>query len=582
MDNLKFGKFIREVRLEKGLTQRELADMLHVSNKAVSKWENGVGFPDIKLLEPLADSLDVSLLELMQGERNTEPKLEAREVEQVVADTVARSELQEERRNQLWKIRLLLTVSVLGVLYLAFMGLGFIFRSGNDGTEALLWESGLWYENPVMFYVWVGVLTMGCVAAAFGILWRTERLKAGVRIGRHRVKGLLTILMDVLVVVLMHTYMTNISSNQEQLLELPDAILVNAYLSNNTGDNLANIQIPEQIVDGLEQSSYVTDLNLTVRLKAGVDRVNPSDWNTLDLFLCGINRLEAADGLEEDSIVWNTGRDASVFQGEEPFCVVSWELMEKRGWKLGDQIRLCQYYYYRDGYRNSELFMEPLEDVTYEIAGYSERMNVSLASDWAPPDILVPFSVVRRCHERQGIPFEANSANFMVSDTLRLNEFKQEMKALGLQSAVPLSTEISYTGNVLNVNDSVFIHAANRLRKLIDTVSAFFPFLLALIVCVGYLVTLLLLHSRKQEMALLRSIGVSRGRCFGIFFKEQLLLAVAGISLGSLLAVLLQGNYGGGSVMAGCLVGVFYMLGNGLALWKLLKVSVMEALFRAD
>lgn len=42
MDNIKFGKFIREARLDKGLTQAKLADMLHVSNKAVSKWENGV------------------------------------------------------------------------------------------------------------------------------------------------------------------------------------------------------------------------------------------------------------------------------------------------------------------------------------------------------------------------------------------------------------------------------------------------------------------------------------------------------------------------------------------------------------
>lgn len=42
MDNVLFGKFIREARKEKGLTQKQLADQLHVSDKAVSKWENGV------------------------------------------------------------------------------------------------------------------------------------------------------------------------------------------------------------------------------------------------------------------------------------------------------------------------------------------------------------------------------------------------------------------------------------------------------------------------------------------------------------------------------------------------------------
>ena len=103
---------------------------------------------------------------------------------------------------------------------------------------------------------------------------------------------------------------------------------------------------------------------------------------------------------------------------------------------------------------------------------------------------------------------------------------------------------------------------------------------MALIAGVGYLVTLLLLNSRKKEAALLRSIGLGRWRCFRIFFMEQLLLAVSGIVLGSVLSVLLQGNYGADSVLSGCLVGIFYMLGNSLAIWRILKVSVMEALFQ--
>ena len=66
MDNQKLGIFITELRKEKGLTQAQLAQKLNVTDKAVSKWERGVGFPDIKLLEPLADVLDISLLELMK------------------------------------------------------------------------------------------------------------------------------------------------------------------------------------------------------------------------------------------------------------------------------------------------------------------------------------------------------------------------------------------------------------------------------------------------------------------------------------------------------------------------------------
>ena len=68
MDNQKLGIFITELRKEKGLTQAQLAQKLNVTDKAVSKWERGVGFPDIKLLEPLADVLDISLLELMKSD----------------------------------------------------------------------------------------------------------------------------------------------------------------------------------------------------------------------------------------------------------------------------------------------------------------------------------------------------------------------------------------------------------------------------------------------------------------------------------------------------------------------------------
>ena len=67
MDSKKFGTFIAAQRKTKGLTQKQLADRLSVTDKAVSKWERGLGFPDIKLLEPLSQALDVSILELMRS-----------------------------------------------------------------------------------------------------------------------------------------------------------------------------------------------------------------------------------------------------------------------------------------------------------------------------------------------------------------------------------------------------------------------------------------------------------------------------------------------------------------------------------
>lgn len=65
MDAKMFGAFLAQVRRAQGLTQAELAEQLHVTGKAVSRWERGIGLPDINTLEPLADALGLSLADLM-------------------------------------------------------------------------------------------------------------------------------------------------------------------------------------------------------------------------------------------------------------------------------------------------------------------------------------------------------------------------------------------------------------------------------------------------------------------------------------------------------------------------------------
>lgn len=71
MDRTKTGALIAAARKEQNMTQKELAAALHVSDRAVSKWERGAGFPDISLLEPLADALGQGVLDLLRGERGT-------------------------------------------------------------------------------------------------------------------------------------------------------------------------------------------------------------------------------------------------------------------------------------------------------------------------------------------------------------------------------------------------------------------------------------------------------------------------------------------------------------------------------
>ena len=102
MEENKIGLFIRDRRLELGLTQLQLADRLGVTDKAVSKWERSVSYPDITLLRELAAALEVSVTELLAGEREEAPTPVPPAVESVVVDTVAYAET-ARRKNGGWR-----------------------------------------------------------------------------------------------------------------------------------------------------------------------------------------------------------------------------------------------------------------------------------------------------------------------------------------------------------------------------------------------------------------------------------------------------------------------------------------------
>ena len=88
IDKEAFGTFLSQLRKEKGMTQKDLAERLFVSDKAVSKWERGLSLPDVTLLQPLADLMEVTISELLSGQRiQAETPLTAQEAERLVMNS---------------------------------------------------------------------------------------------------------------------------------------------------------------------------------------------------------------------------------------------------------------------------------------------------------------------------------------------------------------------------------------------------------------------------------------------------------------------------------------------------------------
>ena len=84
----KIGKFIQEKRKEKNLTQKELANKLGVTDRAVSKWERGVGCPDVSILEILSKELDCSILEILKGRKIENEIIKVTEADDYVKDSM--------------------------------------------------------------------------------------------------------------------------------------------------------------------------------------------------------------------------------------------------------------------------------------------------------------------------------------------------------------------------------------------------------------------------------------------------------------------------------------------------------------
>ena len=119
MDAVKTGCLIAERRKQLNMTQKELAQKLHVSAQAVSKWERGLSFPDVSLLEPLAQQLDLTVSEVLSGKQDAVPQ------EELIRDSLRLSISQSVVKIKTWQKLFLLCAALLLVL-LSWLGHSYV------------------------------------------------------------------------------------------------------------------------------------------------------------------------------------------------------------------------------------------------------------------------------------------------------------------------------------------------------------------------------------------------------------------------------------------------------------------------
>lgn len=135
MDTIKIGKFIKELRKEQNLTQKELANKLGITDRAVSRWERGVGCPDISLLSDLSKILNISISELLNGERIESLTID--KADTIIATTA--SDYLKKYKRKLITILIALTPVFILVFILSYLSINQIFKFENKPNFSLLY-----------------------------------------------------------------------------------------------------------------------------------------------------------------------------------------------------------------------------------------------------------------------------------------------------------------------------------------------------------------------------------------------------------------------------------------------------------
>lgn len=191
MDAKKIGTFLRELRKEKGLTQEQLAEVLHVSGRTVSRWETGTNMPDLSILIQIAEFYEVEVKEILDGERKGE--IMDKELKETLSRVADYNTMEKEKALKIGNTAFGFTFAVCAVMIVVQL-----LITGNlshvAGETAILLAGGVFYLGVMIYHgLWDkgskfkntpftdGVISIIC-AGVFSALLAAVYLKLGVSV----------------------------------------------------------------------------------------------------------------------------------------------------------------------------------------------------------------------------------------------------------------------------------------------------------------------------------------------------------------------------------------------------------------
>lgn len=386
---------------------------------------------------------------------------------------------------------------------------------------------------------------------------------------RSRGRSVLVLCIAALLAACMAFYVGNIGVNKAALQSLSDSVPVTVRITSRNGAKTAGLNIEAKPFDHLTEAG-VHDVRCTA-VAAGA--FSP-EVRAQEMFLGGDTIVRAGNSLEAlelsaDNLHFADGQSAAFLSGDSAQCVIGEDYAERTGLHPGDTLSLETY-----------TVRQSMNGTIYQMIGDAALEIIGTHSAPGGADVILPVNFLRTEAETAGVSFLYDSCSALVDDSTHLKDFKAEMQKYFMD--INLSAEDPNAGDALSVEDELFVKTASRLRQNIALFQSMLVPFFALIIGLVVLTTFLTMRSTRRDMAIARSLGVSKWRCAAPNFISTVLLDMLGCAV---ILPILSAALHIPTLSALVIFGLFTLcvaLGTAAALLCLLRFDTLTLLTQVD
>lgn len=386
---------------------------------------------------------------------------------------------------------------------------------------------------------------------------------------RSRGRSVLVLCIAALLAACMAFYVGNIGVNKAALQSLSDSVPVTVRITSRNGAKTAGLNIEAKPFDHLTEAG-VHDVRCTA-VAAGA--FSP-EVRAQEMFLGGDTIVRAGNSLEAlelsaDNLHFADGQNAAFLSGDSAQCVIGEDYAERTGLHPGDTLSLEIY-----------TVRQSMNGTIYQMIGNAALEIIGTHSAPGGADVILPVNFLRTEAETAGVSFLYDSCSALVDDSTHLKDFKAEMQKYFMD--INPSAEDPNAGDALSVEDELFVKTASRLRQNIALFQSMLVPFFALIIGLVVLTTFLTMRSTRRDMAIARSLGVSKWRCAAPNFISTVLLDMLGCAV---ILPILSAALHIPALSAHAIFGLFTLcaaLGTAAALLCLLRFDTLTLLTQVD